>query len=124
MTAALTLLALLSFQSASPAIVIDDPGDEVLRPAVQRDVDQGIRRVEAFFGKPFPRSYKVEVLPSRAAFDKVFKDRWGVDHTELWAVAAGVSDGLYILSPRVWKTQAADHDPDDEGTFEESSRTS
>ncbi len=110
MLAAFFVLAL-----QAPQIQIDDPADEYLRPALQQYVDEGSKQVEAFFHNPYPREYKVEVVPSRAAFDKIFKDRWGVEHTESWAVAAGVSDGLFILSPRVWKTEASEHDPNDQG---------
>jgi len=96
----------------TPRVQIDDPADEYLRPSLQQYVDNGATRVEKFFGKPFPKPYIVEIAPSRAAFDKIFHDRWGVDHTDSWAVAAGVSEGLFVLSPRVWKTQATEHDPD------------
>lgn len=109
----LAVLFVLTLQT--PRITIDDPVDESLRPAIQQYVDEGSTRIEKFFGKPFPKPYKVTVVPSRAAFDKVFKERWGVEHTESWAVAAGVSDGLYLLSPRVWKTEATEHDPNDAG---------
>lgn len=108
-------LVLAAALQGGPTIRIDDPADESLRLAIQTYVREGSSRVEEFFGRPFPQPYKVEILPSRAAFDKVFKERWGVDHTEQWAVAAGVSDSLYLLSPRVWKTQAVEHDPNDEG---------
>src|SRR5262249_44354243 len=36
-----------------------------------------------------------------------------VPKTEAWMVASGVADRMVILSPRVWKTQAAEHDPAD-----------
>jgi hypothetical protein len=106
---------LLAHAWQAPQIQIDDPADESLRVEVQTYVADGSNKVERFFGSAFPSSFKVEVVPSRAAFDKIFKERWGVDHTEPWAVAAGVSDSLYLLSPRVWKTQAAEHDPSDKG---------
>jgi hypothetical protein len=99
----------------TPVITIDDPADESLRASVQTDIEEGLNRVEKFLGKPFPATFKVKVLPSRAAFDKIFKDRWGVDHTDSWAVAVGVADAFYLLSPRVWKTEATEHDPNDAG---------
>ena len=109
------LAALIAIAFQSPQIQMDDKADEYLRTSLQQYVDEGAKRVEKFFGAPFPKPYKVEVVPSRAAFDKIFKDRWGEDHTESWAVGAGVSDAFYILSPRVWKTEATEHDPNDAG---------
>lgn len=110
-----TLLVAGFFTITQHPIHIQDAQDEPLRTSLQRDVDKGVARVERFFGKPFPKPFTVEVLPSRAAFDKVFKERWGIDHSELWAVAAGVSDAFYILTPRVWKTEAVEHDPNNAG---------
>ena len=109
------LAALLLFAFQTPDIVIDDPADESLRASITQGVVEGSLRIQDFFGQPFQKPYKVEVVPNRAAFDKIFHDRWGVDHTDSWAVAAGVSDGLFILTPRVWKTQATEHDPNNAG---------
>jgi hypothetical protein len=74
---------------------------------------QGRLRVERFFGRPFQKAFVVEVFPDRAAFDEYFRKRWKGSKTEAWMVASGVADRLGILSPRVWKTQAAEHDPAD-----------
>lgn len=69
--------------------------------------------VERFFGAPFPKSYKVVIHPDRAAFDASFPPEWGIGKTECWMVATGVADGLQLLTPRVWKDEACEHDPDD-----------
>lgn len=82
---------------------------ESLRPYLR----QGQQRVERFFGRPFEKTFVVEVLPDRAAFDAYFRTRWKVPRTQAWMVASGVADRLVILSPRVWKTQAVEHDPAD-----------
>jgi hypothetical protein len=76
---------------------------------------QGRQKVERFFGGPFKKAFAVEVLPHRAAFDEYFRKRWKVPKTAPWMVASGVADRLTVLSPRVWKTQAAEHDPADAG---------
>jgi hypothetical protein len=34
-------------------------------------------------------------------------------------VASGIANTLTILTPRVWKTEAAEHDPDDRDRFRE-----
>jgi hypothetical protein len=76
-------------------------------------IEQGRQRVERFFGRPFKHPIQVEVFPDRAAFDEYFRKRWRVPKTEAWMVASSVADRMVILSPRVWKTQAAEHDPAD-----------
>ena len=34
--------------------------------------------------------------------------------SECWMIGSGMAHRLDFLSPRVWKTQACEHDPDDE----------
>lgn len=87
--------------------------DPELAKEVGAFVQSGIGTVEKFFGKPFPRRFTVEVFPSRSALDAAFKRKWNAPPTEKWMVAAGVSDALYLLSPKVWKTEAVEHDGDD-----------
>jgi len=69
--------------------------------------------VERFFGGRF-RSFTLTVLPDRAAFDASFPPEWGLSKTECWMVATGTADGVHLLSPRVWKTEACEHDPADD----------
>ena len=76
-------------------------------------VGDGRKWIEEFFGKPFPRPSDVEVFSERSAFDAYIKKRWKVPKTEPWMVATGVADRLLILSPRVWKTEAVEHNPAD-----------
>ncbi len=74
----------------------------------------GGRVVEAFFELPFRRPIAVAVLPNRAAFTAWFPPEWGLGETACWMVAAGVDERLAILSPRVWETEACEHDARDE----------
>jgi len=80
-----------------------------LRPYLQ----QGRHKVEQFFGQPFKKAFEVEVFPDRAAFDEYFRKRWKLPNTAAWMVASGVADRLTILSPRVWRSEAAEHNPAD-----------
>lgn len=82
-------------------------------------LESGRNRIEQFFGKPFARSFEVEVFPDRSAFDKYFSNRWKIPKTQSWMVASGVSDKLTMLSRQVWKTQASEHKPDDEPHYRE-----
>jgi hypothetical protein len=87
--------------------------DQSTAAALKPYLRQGQRKVERFFGQAFKKAFVVEVFSNRAAFDEYFRTRWNIPKTEAWMVASGVADRLGVLSPRVWKTQAAEHDPDD-----------
>jgi hypothetical protein len=76
-------------------------------------LQEGRKRVEVFFGRPFARPFDIEIFSGRAAFDSYFQKRWKVPKTEAWMVAAGVADRFMILSLRVWKTEAVEHNPAD-----------
>jgi hypothetical protein len=77
------------------------------------------KRIETFFGHPFEKSFSVEILPDRSRLDEYCKERWQLPRTERWMVAMGVADKLLILTPRVWKTEAVEHDPKDPTHFRE-----
>jgi hypothetical protein len=70
-------------------------------------------RIVAFFDQPFLEEVSVQVCPDRQAFTASFPPEWGLEETQCWMVATGVADRLTILSPRVWREQACEHDPDD-----------
>lgn len=91
-----------------------EPGDEETLRALTPLLMQAGAAVEAFFGRPFPELFEVLLLPDRAAFEASFPPEWGLSDTQCWMVAAGVADGMHLLTPRVWRTQACEHDPDDE----------
>ena len=97
--------------SSAELRLIYAPGDKDVADSLRPYIEQGRQRVERFFGRPFQQAIVVEVVPDRAALDEYFRKRWKVPKTEAWVVAAGVADRMVILSPRVWKTQAAEHDP-------------
>lgn len=106
------LLALLSAPRAGAeetVIVLPDSEREV-EGILRGAVDAGRTRVEAYFGRPFPKPFLVEVLSSRGEMDAAFAERWKAPKTACWMVAAGVGDRLFVLSPRVWRTQACEHD--------------
>src|SRR5690349_5455128 len=93
----------LSFQPADAATAAE------LEPVLRA----GVREVERWFGAPFQAPFRVTIHPDRAAFDASFPPEWGIAHTDCWMVASGVAGGVQVLSPRVWKEQACEHDPAD-----------
>jgi hypothetical protein len=74
----------------------------------------GISKVERFFGSSYRKPFGIDVYTSRAGLDEMFKKRWNAPPTEKWMVAAGIAEGLFILSPIVWKTEAEGHKGDAE----------
>lgn len=90
-----------------------DPIDGDVVDVVMKDLSTGRDRIRTYFGRDFALPFDVHVLPTRAAFDAFFRERWGIDETECWWVAAGLASDLVLLSPRVWATDACDHDPGD-----------
>lgn len=99
-------------RAAAPGIV-HAPVDDAVAAAIAADLAAGREQVERFFGRPFAKPFTVTIHPDRAAFDAWFKSRWNLPGTAPWMVASGVADRLDILSPRVWKSEAAEHDPSD-----------
>jgi hypothetical protein len=88
------------------------PVDSIVARTVAADAAAGGARIERFFDRPFLHPVIVRVFPDRASFDAYTTDSWGFA-TECWMVGAGATRMLVLLSPRVWDTEACDHDPDD-----------
>lgn len=105
--------ALLLGVLASTFKVELSPPDEAQRPTIERDVARAKRTIEQFFGRPFAKAVTIKVCPSRKEFDKELHKQWGMEPTQPWMVGAGGARVLFLLSPRVWKTEAQEHDPAD-----------
>src|SRR5213593_2069932 len=67
------------------------PADSTALPLVRTAIEQGVRGVESFFGRPFARPFDVRVFPDRASMDRWWRAAWHVPdlHTECWMVASG-----------------------------------
>lgn len=89
------------------------PADSAALRALRDQLDEGRRAVEAYFGEPFAEPFTVTTAPDRDAFSAVLGLQWGMPQTACWMVGAGVSEFLILLSPRVWATEACEHDPED-----------
>ncbi len=88
--------------------------DEPLRPSFERYVADAEKKITSFFGAPFRKQMTLRVLPSRKLFDEALHKRWKMEPTQPWMVGAAGADVLFLLSPRVWKAEAQEHDPNDE----------
>ena len=112
--------------SANPAIewrhsVIDSmmleytDADREFLPSLERYLGHGLKSVQGFFGRPFPKPFTVRVFPSRTVMTAYWRAEWGIPdlETECWMVASGTGPTLSLLSPRVWKADACEHDATD-----------
>lgn len=88
------------------------PGDSIVARTVAAEAAAARARIETFFDRPFLHPVIVRVFPDRASFDAYTTDSWGFA-TECWMVGAAGTRLLVLLSPRVWGTEACDHDPQD-----------
>ena len=87
--------------------------DSEIATIIQSHLGQGHRAIDEYFELPFRSHFTMRILPSRAAFTEFFNEEWGIPETQCWWVAAGISTDLVMLSPRVWGTEACEHNPDD-----------
>ncbi len=93
--------------------LVSQPADAQSARAIEGMLGRGRRAVEAFFGTTFRAPVVVSVLPDRSAFTAWFPEEWGMGETACWMVAVGVDERIAILSPRVWGTDACEHDGQD-----------
>lgn len=89
------------------------PPDSAMAATLEGDARAGATLAESFFGAPFPRPVAVRVFPDRASFDRHLRDAWGMVDVACWMVGGAEEGGLVLLSPRVWREEACDHDPAD-----------
>ncbi len=76
---------------------------------------KGNQTIKRFFGQKFPKSFEIYVLPDRKTLTEMWRRDWNAPEleTECWMVASGTATKLTILSPRVWRTEVCEHNPDD-----------
>ena len=75
----------------------------------------GQRNINKFFGKDFKQKFDIYIFSERDSLDKQWQKDWNRPEfkSECWMVASGIAHRLDILSPRMWKTQACEHDVED-----------
>jgi hypothetical protein len=74
-------------------------------------VENGIQSCQKFFAASFKNNFDVFVHPDRASMERQWQKDWGMPDfkSECWMVASGVAAKLDLLSPLVWKSQACEH---------------
>ena len=83
---------------------------------IVHSVVEGIERVEAFFKDPFLDEFGVYLFDNRKDLDEFWRTLWDLPtfRSECWMVASGSQDTLAILTPRAWREEACEHDPEKE----------
>lgn len=92
-------------EAAAASTVVEAGG-----AGIQDALTKGRTVVEAYFGEPFAKPFDMNVFPNRAALTEFAKQRWGMEDTQCWMVAMGVSSVLVVLSPDAWKEEACEHE--------------
>lgn len=79
-------------------------------------LDEGTAEVTGFFNKEFNSEFKVYIFSDRDSLDAQWQKDWNMPgfKSQCWMVASGIGHRLDILSPRVWNSQACEHDTTDE----------
>jgi len=81
------LLALLAAPraGAEETIIVVPDSEREVEGVLRGAVDAGRKRVEGYFGRPFPKPFLVEVLSSRSEMDAAFARRWKTQKAALRA---------------------------------------
>lgn len=90
--------------------------DEANIGAYQKFIDNGIIQIESFFGSKPKSKFTIVVHPNRQSLDSTWQSDWKMPDfkSECWMVASGVANKLDMISPIRWKTEACEHNYNDE----------
>lgn len=86
---------------------------ESVLSAVRADLAWAEDRISEALG-PFPDTVSVQIFAHREGFTAALREAWGIPETACWMVGAADDHSLFLLSPGVWKTEACEHEPEDE----------
>jgi hypothetical protein len=83
---------------------------------LQAMLTDGMKSVTDHFGKPFKHRFSVYLFSSRNNLDRQWQQDFGDTsiRSQCWMVASGTGNYLQVLSPRVWRTEACEHDASDQ----------
>lgn len=92
-----------------------DPIDKQQSEQIEQWLNQGQNDIEGFFNQGFEKIFDVYIFSERDSLDKQWQKDWNLPDfkSQCWMVASGIAHRLDILSPRIWETQACEHDNND-----------
>ena len=84
-------------------------------PLYRQYFDHSLDLVRKFTQDSFDQSFDIYVHPDRISIDSAWQTNWNLPsfHSDCWMVASGVGARFDLLSPRVWETEACEHQVDD-----------
>ncbi len=94
--------------------------DQSLLPTITHYLRRAKDTIEVFFRTQYPTHIVVRVFPDRKSLTEFWRQAWGAPEFQpaCWMIASGTASLLALLSPRVWNTEACEHDPTDSvGTY-------
>jgi hypothetical protein len=83
--------------------------DQETVSGLKATVRSSVERVTAFVGLPYVSALEVVVYPDHAQLDTRVREIWSIPATialDCRAVGSAARTGIYILSPRVWPSEA------------------
>jgi len=92
-----------------------DALDEQQAKQIARWLDQGQKEINKFFDGGFKKKFEVFIFSERDSLDQQWQKDWNMPDfkSQCWMVASGIAHRLDILSPRIWETQACEHNNKD-----------
>jgi hypothetical protein len=86
--------------------------DSDWEPKIKKWLQQGEEEISQFLKLEFKDSFDVHIFSDRKNLDAQWQKDWNIPNfkSECWMVASGVAHRLDILSPKVWDTQACEHE--------------
>jgi hypothetical protein len=74
-------------------------------------INTGIADIQHFFNSSYVRKFEIIVHPDRLSIDSAWQQGWDLPafKSECWMVASGTAFRLDLLSPKVWQTEACEH---------------
>ena len=75
-------------------------------------IKTGKETVESFFKGSYKNEFDVFIHPNRQSLDSTWQKDWSMPDfkSECWMVASGVAARMDMISPKLWKSEACEHD--------------
>lgn len=99
----------------TPYLMHYDAVDELQAKQIAHWLDHGQKDINLFFDSGFKKKFEVFIFSERDSLDQQWQKDWNMPDfkSQCWMVASGIAHRLDILSPRIWKTQACEHNSKD-----------
>jgi hypothetical protein len=75
-------------------------------------INEGRKTVQSFFKNSYKNDFEVFIHPNRHSLDSTWQKDWNMPDfkSECWMVASGVAARMDMISPKLWNSEACEHD--------------